>query len=100
MNNELDTGMILGELRGQMRELIHQGGNMGMKVDSLMEQSVAMRDIPARLDQIATRLTTLETEKHMRAGAKSLGEWLLRTPILGWLLALVASGYVIVKDKL
>ena len=90
---DLDTGMLLGEMRGQLREPIHQNASTAMKIDSLMEQSVAMRGIPARL-------TALETEKHMRAGAKGLGEWLMRTPILGWLMAMVAGGYVIVKDKL
>src|SRR4051794_9268529 len=66
----LDTGivLILGEIRGQMRELIHSTNATGLKIDAL-----------------AARVSALEAEHNRRQGASNVVRVLLRSPVLGWL---------------
>lgn len=101
--------MILGELRGQFREMIHTMNNMAMKVDGLasivlkaenLPEAIKEHEgrlsaleavsnqragIPASVADHEARIKALETIEHKRAGAMGLGGWLLKSPLLGWI---------------
>lgn len=64
---DLNTAMILGEIRGQLRELIHTGNNNAQKLDAL-----------------GIRVMTLESERSRRDGASGVVSAILRSPAIGW----------------
>lgn len=63
-----NTLLLLGEIRGQLRELIHTGNNNAQK-----------------LDQLAVRVGSLETERNRRDGASGVLAAILKSPAIGWM---------------
>ncbi len=82
-----DTNIMLGEMRAQLRELIHQGNNQAMKNDAVARTLAKLEAIPDDIAEIKRRLTELETEKSRREGALGFGAVILRSPLLAWLFA-------------
>lgn len=89
------VGEKLGEIRGQLRELIHQHNNQAQKQDIMGEKLTKLAVVPDQLDKIDARLTSLETDRHKRDGAMGFGSWLLKTPLVTWVafIALAAWTY-------
>ena len=94
-----DTAMMLGEMRGQLRELIHQGNNQAMKNDAVAKALAKLESIPDQLTKIEQRLTALETDKNKRDGAMGFGGWLLRSPLFGWLATAAVVAWAALKGK-
>ena len=80
----IDTGiaLLLGEIRGQMRELIQSSNSTGIKIDAL-----------------AARVSALEAEHNRRQGASNVLQVLLRSPVLGWLVGVSVSAWAILTGK-
>ena len=80
----MDTGiaLLLGEIRGQMRELIHSTNTAGMKIDAL-----------------AARVSALEAEHNRRQGASNVVQALLKSPAFGWLVGIAASAWAILSGR-
>jgi len=80
----IDTGiaLLLGEIRGQMRELIHSTNTTGMKIDAL-----------------AARVSALEAEHNRRQGASNVLQTFLRSPALGWFVGAAVSAWAILTGK-
>ena len=80
----LDTGIILllGEIRGQMRELIQSSNSTGIKIDAL-----------------AARVSALEAEHNRRQGASNVLHALLKSPVLGWLVGVSVSAWAVLTGK-
>lgn len=64
---DINTAMILGEIRGQLRELIHTGNNNA-----------------AKLDALGVRVMQLETERNRRDGATGVVAAIMKSPAIGW----------------
>lgn len=88
-----DTAIMLGEMRGQLRELIHTLNNQVMKNDANAKIIAQLESLPADISEIKTRLTALEADKNRRDGAVGLGAWLLRSPLVAWILAGAVIGW-------
>jgi len=99
LNNEpaaVDTSMTLmmGEMRGQLRELIHGFNNLSQivtglasSVDKSSHMPGEIAELKVRLTAFELRLSALEAERHQRDGAIGVGQWLLKSPVIGWLVA-------------
>jgi hypothetical protein len=94
------TGMMLGEMKGQLRELIHNLNSMSTKIDALTEKVIGAAGLPAKVKEIDDRVTALEADKNKRDGAMSLGGWLLRSPLIGWLATAGIGLWALLKGKL
>jgi hypothetical protein len=93
------TGMMLGELKGQMRELIHTVNKLTQKVDVLAERVIGAAGLPAKVKDLEDRLVALETDKNKREGAMGFGAWLLKSPALGWFVGAAVSAWAILTGK-
>lgn len=74
-----NTAMLLGELRGQLRELIHAVNNRGTEITRIGKTLAKLEDVPAQLEKLNERMTALEVDKNRREGALGLGAWLMRS---------------------
>lgn len=54
------TEMILGELRGQMREMIHSVNNLGVKVDGLYREVRTLTILATDVADLKVRLKEVE----------------------------------------
>ena len=93
------TGVMLGELKGQMRELIHNVNNLSAKMDALTREVVSAAGLPAKVKEIEERVTLLETDKNKRDGAMGFGGWLLRSPAVGWLVGAAFYAWAVLTGK-
>ena len=101
MNEPLDTtGMMLGELKGQMREVVHTLNNMSMKLDGMSEKVISAQELPGKVADIDRRVGILETDKNRRDGAMGFGGWLLKSPLIGWLVGAGVTVWVMLRGKL
>lgn len=82
-----ETAMMLGEMRGQLRELIHNQNNQVMKNDAIARALAKLESLPEDIAEIKDRLTALERDKDRRDGAMGFGSWLLKSPVVAWLMA-------------
>lgn len=74
--------LLLGEIKGQMRELIHNGNNNS-----------------AKLDALGLRVASLETERNRRDGASGLIHMILKSPAIGWLVGAAITAWAILTGK-
>jgi hypothetical protein len=98
--------MILGEVRGQMRELVHTINNLSLKFDGLSREVIGLGplatdigEMKVRLAAMEVRLTALETERNRRDGANGLLSMILKSPALGWLAGAAISAWAILTGK-
>jgi hypothetical protein len=77
-----NTLLLLGEIRGQLRELIHTGNNNSTKLDAL-----------------GIRVAALEGERSRREGASGLVQSVLKSPAIGWLVGAVVTAWAILTGK-
>lgn len=91
--------MLLGELRGQVRELIHTVNNTAMKVDGIGTEVVKHSTLIETVKDHETRLVSLETDRNKRDGAMNLGGWLFKSPLLGWIATAAAMFYALFASK-
>lgn len=86
----------VGEISGQLRELIHQQNNMAMKLDGLTER---MLTSPTRADfeKLEQRVEALEAERHRNDGARGFILGVMRSPVAAWLVAAGAALFAAFK---
>ncbi len=97
--NDANNLLILGEVRGQLRELIHGMNNQSLKNDAVAKQLAKLEGIPERLSAIETRLVSLETDKHRRDGAMGFGGWLMKSNLLGALIGFAIAAWAYITGK-
>ena len=100
MGEQVDTtGMMLGEIKGQMRELIHNVNNMATKLDALTREVVSNSDLPGKVKELDGRVTVLEGDKNKRDGASGVVATVMKSPAIGWLVGAAVSAWAILTGK-
>jgi hypothetical protein len=77
-----DTLLILGEIRGQLRELIHNSNNNA-----------------AKLDALSIRVAALEGEKNRREGANGVFQFVLKSPAVAWFVGAAITAWALLTGK-
>lgn len=83
--------MILGELRGQFREMIHTMNNLAMKVDGISAIVLKSESLPDVIKDHEKRIALLEAGENQRKGAMGITGWLFKSPLLGWLATAIVA---------
>lgn len=92
--------MLLGEMRGQLRELVHSTNNLSGKLDGLTREVIGLGPLAGELADIKARMTKLEAERERRDGAAGVLAMLLKSPALGWLVGAAVTGWAVLSGKL
>lgn len=74
--------LLLGEIRGQLRELIHTINNNTMKVDAL-----------------TLRVSELEGDKHRRDGAAGLWHAIAKSPAIAWIISAAVTIWALLSGR-
>lgn len=86
----------VGEISGQLREVIHSVNNMAQKVDGMTERLLAA-PTAADFEKLSKRVDALEREKDRRDGATGFGLAILKSPVVGWLVGIAATALTAIK---
>ena len=91
---ELQTmSMTLGEVRGQLRELIHSVNNLAQKQDAMAEKVISHAILPEKIADHEERISSLETDRDKREGAVGAFGWIMRSPIIGWIVGAAVAAW-------
>lgn len=102
MPNDTDqnTSMMLGELRGQIRELIHGDKQRAQESIHIVKTLAKLEDVPADVREIKVRLAALEAKENQRVGVMSLGTWLMRSNLAVYIVMVAGAAYAWAKGLL
>lgn len=98
--SEADNSMalMLGEIRGQVRQVVDQFAVLSGKIDAQTAALNQMAHLPAEMQSLKDRVAVLEAAEQQRKGAMSLGSIIVK--IVPWLPpALVAGGAAAIAMK-
>lgn len=96
---EGNQDMILGELRGQMREVIHGMNNLSSKVDGLSREVIGLGSLAGEMADMKSRIAVLEIGNNRRIGAEGVVAAIMRSPALGWLVGAAVTAWAILTGK-
>ena len=89
----------VGEISGQLREVIHTVNNMAQKVDGMTERLLTS-PTTADFEKLSKRVDALEAERHRNDGAKGVLGAVMKSPVAAWIAAVVAAAYGAFKGGL
>jgi hypothetical protein len=78
MEDNSTHAMILGEMRGQLRELVHSQNNLSSKFDGLSREVFALTALASDMADMKMRLKVLEEKGQQQVGAANLINWAFR----------------------
>ncbi|MGY4397319.1 hypothetical protein ACVWZA_002513 [Sphingomonas sp. UYAg733] len=94
-----ESSMILGEMRGQLREVVHSVNNLSAKLDGLTREVVGLGPLASDIADLKIRLATLEAANNRSEGARTIGRMLLKSPALGWLVGAAVTAWALLSGK-
>lgn len=82
--SDLEGGVpyLLGQIQGQLRELIHSSNNNGQ-----------------RLEALSSRVAALEASNDRREGANGVIQSIMKSPAIGWLVGAAITAWAILTGK-
>jgi hypothetical protein len=100
VQNDTQLAIVIGEMRGQVREMIHAQNNIAMKVDAISQMVMLAAGLPDTVSAINARVTALEADLNKREGATGVVSVILKSPTLGWIVGGLTTIYLYVSGKL
>lgn len=82
--------MILGELRGQVRELVHGVNGLSQKFDGLTREVIALGPLAADIAKLKNDVEELKNSGNQQSGALKVIIALAHSPVIMW--AVVVAG--------
>jgi hypothetical protein len=95
--SELHTLAVkVGEISGQLREIVHSQNNMSMKLDGLTEKLLTA-PTQADFQKLAARVDALEADKDRNDGAKGVVALIFKNPTVLAILGAIAGAVAAIK---
>ena len=90
MEDNSTHAMILGEMRGQLRELVHSQNNLSGKFDALSREVIGLAPLATDIADLKLRMRVLEERGQQQKGATNLVEWVFKNwpGIIGFIVLL------------
>jgi hypothetical protein len=102
-----EPSLILGELRGQLKELIHSTNNLHGKVDGMGREVMAITflakdvsDLKVQQASFETRLGLQEKLSERNLGGREVVGVIMKSPVLGWMFVAAAILYAIFRGQI
>lgn len=95
-SEDANQAMILGEMRGQLREVVHSVNNLSMKVDGLSREVIGLGPLAADILDLKIRMKVVEENDSRQAGATGVLAAILKSPAVGWLIGALATATALI----
>lgn len=103
MTNATDhsnMSMLMGEMRGQLREVIHTMNNLATKVDTIFERTGSIPGMAIDIKDLDERLAKLEAESVRREGMTSVFGMMMKSPALGWVVGAAMAIWAFIAERI
>lgn len=100
MTTPSNQDMILGEMRGQLREVVHTVNNMSMKFDNLSKEVGGLAALATDVAELRIKVAALIADQNQREGARNMGSAIMKSPALGWFVGAVVTVWAVVTGKI
>lgn len=97
--SETSQAMILGEMRGQLREVVHSMNNLSGKFDALSREVIGLGSIAAGIVDLQTRVKVLEDSHNRHEGATGAWSTILKSPAIGWLVGAAITAWALLTKS-
>ena len=94
MPEPVDEKLILGEIRGQLREVVHSQNNMNMKIDGLTREVIGFAAIAEDVGELKSDVRQLKEQDNRRQGVEGTLATILKSPLIQYFLTLALAAYV------
>lgn len=91
--------LAVGEMRGQMREIIHTSNNTAQKVDTLAVSVSMAASLPELVAGLTLRVAALERSDSRRDGATGIITAIMKSPAIGWLVGAAITAWAVLTGK-
>lgn len=91
--DSFNQDMVLGELRGQVRELVHAMNNLSGKFDGLTREVVKHSVLAEEVGELKVSVAAILAQQNKDAGAKGMLHSVITSPALGWLFTIAVMLY-------
>lgn len=95
-----NLAMILGEMRGQQREMVHTMNNLSAKFDGLAREVIGLGPLATEVAEMRTRLAVLEKAHERQEGGKGALMAVLKSPSIAWLVGAAVTAWAILTGRL
>lgn len=83
--------MVLGEMRGQLREVVHTLNNLSGKFDQLTREVIALGPLAADILQLKADVERLKAVDNQHIGGWQVVATVIKSPVIGWIVLAVAG---------
>lgn len=101
MTADTELYTMMGELKGQMREVVHSVNNLSQKVDAITREN---SHLPGEVSDLKARVKILEEAEHRRTGATNLGLGVFKSGLFGNIVTGVVTAlgvaWLVMKEKI
>ena len=101
----LTIALALGELKGQVKSLTEAMNRKSDTESQLVVAVAQLQSIPNQIaslkqdmSQVESRLNQLEARNLRQDGAATVGSMILKSPLIGWLVATAAGVWALLKS--
>lgn len=104
-NQNIELAQSLGELKAQVRELIHDNNNRTQRDEAVALSLAMLQAIPKQLEamggRLEDRLRALEDDQVRREQTASIWRLIMKSPAVGWFLGIVmtAAAYLFGRSQ-
>lgn len=99
MSDAVNNDMILGEMRGQLREMVHGMNNISSKVDALSREVIGLGPLAVEIASIRREVDELKSERHRRDGAQGVIAAIVKSPAAAWFVSLAVGLYAVLTGR-
>lgn len=99
MPDQNDANLIIGEMRGQLREVVHSVNNLSGKFDGLAREVMALAALAGEIGKLQAKVDILEQDRNRRDGANGFALTMMKSPALGWLVGAAITAWAMLTGK-
>lgn len=85
LGDNTTLAMLLGEIRGQQREMVHSLNNLSGKFDGLAREVGGLGALAMIVGKLESDVQILKDARSKADGASSAWATILKSPAIGWL---------------
>src|SRR4051812_26059833 len=100
MADSSDSGLIIGEMRGQLREVVHSVNNLSAKFDGLSREVMAWAALAGERGKLQAKVEILEGDRNRRDGATGLLGMIVKSPAFAYVGTLALGAWAVISGKL
>lgn len=99
MNEQANSDMILGEMRGQLREMVHGMNSLSAKLDAVSREVHGVGPLAIEVGMLRGEVDKLKASDNRREGAQGVLAALVRSPAAAWVVSFGVASWAVLTGR-